>query len=209
MKFLRVLIVVGFFCVTSPFVRAQDLVQISEFMALNNTSLKDEDGSREDWIEIHNAGTNTVNLAGWYLTDTTNDLRKWMFPSVILAPDAYLIVFASNKDRNVGELHTNFKLSGDGEYLALVRSNGVTVASEFFPTFPIQAPDISYGLSGTTGQAVFLAPGAPAKALVPTSNSLEDPPSSQRSRPWTLDGLDDSALESGINRVRYKAVTGL
>ena len=135
MKFLRILLVVGFFSLTSSFARAQDLVQISEFMALNNNSIEDEDGSNEDWIELHNIGTNAVNLAGWYLTDTTNNLKKWMFPSVTLASNAYLIVFASNKDRTAGELHTNFKLSGDGEYLGLIRSNGVTG----LPASPAQA----------------------------------------------------------------------
>src|SRR5262245_25058265 len=146
----------------SPLLQAADNVQINEFMALNNNSLKDEDGDHEDWIELHNAGSNTVNLAGWYLTDTTNRLTNWMVPSVTLAPDAYLIVFASGKDRDVGELHTNFKLSGGGEYLGLIRPDGVTVAWEYAPTYPIQAPDISYGLRGNTSQEVLLAPGAPA-----------------------------------------------
>ena len=126
---------------------AQDNVRINEFMAQNLNGLDDEDGDEEDWIEIYNAGTNAVNLAGWRLTDTTNDLSKWVFPSVTLASNAYLVVFASNKSRNVGELHTNFRLSENGEYLALIRSNG-TVATEFYQTYPIQAPDISYGFRG-------------------------------------------------------------
>src|SRR3989442_388696 len=208
MKVPVVPLVVSFLCVNSALLRAQEPVQITEFMALNNTSLKDEDGSHEDWIEIHNFSSNSVNLAGWFLTDTTNNLRKWMFPSVTIAPDGYLIVFASNKDRRVGELHTNFKLSGDGEYLALVHSNGVTIATDFFPTFPIQATDISYGLSGTTGQAVLLAPGAPAKALVPADNSLEPPPGQNPLRPWTLDTLNDSGWQSGTTGVGYEAATG-
>src|SRR6266545_3386043 len=133
MKDMRIFLLVGLVHTLALLsMPAQDLVRINEFMALNSNGLDDEDGDEEDWIELHNAGTNTVNLAGWYLTDTTNDFKKWMFPSVTLAPDAYLVVFASNKDRNVGELHTNFRLSGDGEYLALVKSNGVTLPSEFF-----------------------------------------------------------------------------
>src|SRR5439155_20075868 len=182
--------------------------QITEFMALNSHSLKDEDGAHEDWIELHNAGSNIVNLAGWYLTDTTNKLTNWMFPSVTLAPDAYLIVFASGKDRKVGELHTNFKLSGNGEYLGLIRPDGTNVAFEYYPAFPIQAPDISYGLRGFTTQDSLLAPGAPARALVPQNGNLEDPPSSQRSRPWTFDSLDDSTWKVGTTAVGYEADTG-
>src|SRR5258705_8699038 len=101
MKYLAVLTVGLLF--GSHFARAQDVVQITEFMALNNNGIEDEDGDNEDWIELFNAGTNAVNLAGWFLTDTTNDLKKWMFPDVILSTNSYLIVFASNKDRKVGE----------------------------------------------------------------------------------------------------------
>ena len=43
--------------------QARASVVISEFMALNNTTLTDEDGSYSDWIEVYNSSTNTVNLA--------------------------------------------------------------------------------------------------------------------------------------------------
>jgi hypothetical protein len=174
---MRILLLIGLVqAIALHTLPAQELVRISEFMARNTDGLDDEDGDEEDWIEIHNAGTVTVNLAGWSLTDTTNNFRKWIFPSVTLAPDAYLIVFASNKNRNVGELHTNFRLAEEGEYLGLIKPDGVTVASEFHPTFPIQAPNISYGLRGSTSQEVLLSQGAPARAMVPLTDVLEPAP---------------------------------
>src|SRR5687767_6576121 len=60
--------------------RAASLVIISEFMAQNTRSLSDQDGDRSDWIEIYNGNTNAIDLFGWYLTDTTNNYRKWQFP---------------------------------------------------------------------------------------------------------------------------------
>src|SRR5438876_7130768 len=48
---------------------AADNVFISEFMAVNDSTLADEDGDFSDWIEIHNGGTNSINLDGWFLTD--------------------------------------------------------------------------------------------------------------------------------------------
>jgi hypothetical protein len=168
-------------------------------MAVNERGLDDGDRNEEDWIEIHNAGMNAVNLEGWYLTDAADHLTKWKFPAVTLGPDAYLIVFASGKNRAdaAGELHTNFKLSGSGEYLGLVRPDGVTVASEFSPAYPVQAPDVSYGLSGETSQQVLLAQGAPAKALVPLNDALESKPLRSDLRRWTLEDLNDSAWLSG------------
>src|SRR5688500_18062012 len=76
-----------------------DPVLITEFMAANTSGLADEDGEFSDWIEIHNAGDTNVNLTGWHLTDDDAELSQWTFPAVELTPGAFLIVFASGKDR--------------------------------------------------------------------------------------------------------------
>jgi len=121
--------------------RAADSLVISEFMANNAHTLADEDGDYSDWIEIYNAGTNTVDLLNWSLTDDASKLTKWRFPSTNLLSGKFLVVFASNKNRRTpgAPLHTNFKLDANGEYLALVQPDGVTIATQFTPTFPPQA----------------------------------------------------------------------
>ena len=142
-----------------PAVRSQ--IVIGEFMAVNDTTLTDEDGDTSDWIELHNSAATNVDLAGWYLTDRSNDLAKWSFPATHLSPGAYLVVFASGKDRSVSgcELHTGFKLSGDGEYLSLVWPDGQTVEHEYAPAYPTQYADVSYG--STFGYMGTPTPGAP------------------------------------------------
>ena len=79
--------------------RAADNVILTEFVASNGTGLLDEDGSHQDWIEIYNAGTNTVNLLNWSLTDSAGTLTKWRFPSTNIGPGKFIVVFASNKNR--------------------------------------------------------------------------------------------------------------
>jgi len=63
-----------------------------------------------------------------------------------------------------GKLHTNFKLPASGGYLALVRPDGRTVASEF-AKYPPQFQDISYGRNSddrsVVGFSVEATPGAP------------------------------------------------
>ena len=81
--------------------RAADTVLITEFMASNTSTLPDEDGAYSDWVEIYNAGTNTVNIGGWYLTDDAANLTKWQFPATNMAPHTFMIVFCSNKDRRI------------------------------------------------------------------------------------------------------------
>ena len=124
---------------------AHSAVEISEFVASNGSGITDEDGEREDWIEIYNNTNAAVNLSGWYLTDDAANLTQWALPAVNVPARQYLVVFASGKDRTGATLHTNFKLKSGGEYLALVRPNGTTVEDEYTPEYPQQYTDISYG----------------------------------------------------------------
>ena len=141
---------------------------ISEIMAANSTSLADEDGAYPDWIEIHNPDSAEVDLTGWFLSDTAGDRKKWQFPALRLPAGGYLVVFASNKNRRdpAARLHTNFALSAKGEYLALVKPDGVTVASEFAPAFPEQDDNVTYGLPATPqgfGAPDFLRVATPGR----------------------------------------------
>ena len=138
------------FCiVTSLLISFQNNAQIviSEILASNKNSIKDQFGQNSDWIELYNNSTTTINLLNWSLTDDSTKPFKWGFPSVSLAPGEYMIVFASDNDikETLPYLHTNFKLSASGEYLALYNNLGVLV-SGIIPRFPQQYDDISYGL---------------------------------------------------------------
>ncbi|MEO6243848.1 MAG: CotH kinase family protein [Opitutaceae bacterium] len=131
---------------------------LSEFMASNNRTIADEEGKSSDWIEIHNPDATPVNLAGWYLTDDLTDKLKWQFPAVTVPAGGYLIVWASGENRRdaTKPLHANFALDSAGEYLALVKPDGITAVTEFAPAFPAQFEDFSYGV--TQPMAVGEAP---------------------------------------------------
>ncbi len=138
--------VLCFLSISAMVVAQPVTLRINEFMALNQTTLTDEDGEYSDWIEIYNPTAGAVNLFGWSLTDEKIFPQKWTFPNITLNQDEYLVVFASGKNRSTAgsELHTNFRISGDGEYLALYNAGGIVV-TEFDPAFPPQQNDISYG----------------------------------------------------------------
>ena len=170
---------------------------IGELMAQNAATLTDEDGDYSDWIEIYDPCLPTVSLDGWYLTDDPDNLTKWRFPAVQLARGGSLVVFASGKNRAVpgAPLHTSFKLSAGGEYLALVKPDGTTIAHEFAPAFPPQYLDISYGLAQPASTPV--AAGATAVYHVPT---LDDAASGTT---WTGAGFDASSWASGPTGLGY------
>lgn len=140
----------------------QDKLVISEFMAINNETIMDEDSTYSDWIEIFNGSSLPINLSGWCLTDDISNLSKWTFPPITIDSKEYLLVFASGKNRfaDKSKLHTNFKLSGSGEYLALSKPSESVFATEFNPTFPVQFDNISYSYyNGSFNYAINSTPG--------------------------------------------------
>ena len=187
-------------------VSAQEVI-ISEFVAVNEGSLTDGEGDDPDWIELRNTGYSTADLTGWHLTDDAGDLNKWTFPSASIAPGGYLVVFASNKNKvdPAGNLHTNFKLSSDGEYLALVRPD-LTVEHEYTLDYPQQYPDVSYGVSvvGATTETLIES-GAQSTYHVPTSNADDV---NIAITPWNEPSFDDSAWASTDLGVGYATAAG-
>jgi hypothetical protein len=78
---------------------AAQTLRINEVVSANLFSMQDEDGESPDWIELYNFGTNPINLQGFGLSDNENNPLRWRFPSLIINPFDYQIVFASGKDR--------------------------------------------------------------------------------------------------------------
>lgn len=155
-----------------PSARGLDLV-INEFMASNQTGIMDEHGQHVDWIEIQNVSTGSVSLAGWHLTDNPDLPDLWTFPDVTLAPGAFRLVFASglNLTPTNGNLHANFRLNADGEYLGLFRPDQ-QVAHEFSGGFGTQYTDVSFGLEpgfSSLSQTRYFHPASPG-----ATNRLED-----------------------------------
>ncbi|MEP6795276.1 MAG: lamin tail domain-containing protein, partial [Saprospiraceae bacterium] len=116
-------------------------VLINELQASNATTIADpESGEFNDWIELYNPGNSSVNLTGWYLSDSNNP-SEWGFPAgTVVNAKGFLLVWADGSGTG---LHTSFKLSAGGEQLALFDPSG-TKASEV--VYVEQPSDISYGL---------------------------------------------------------------
>ena len=140
---------------------------VSEFLAENSGGLLDGDGDSSDWIEIYNPSLTALDMDGYFLSDDSGDLQKWMFPAqTYVQPQECLLVYASGKNRQQTglPLHTNFKLKGSGEYLGLISPDGITVLSEYAPEFPAQHEDISYGFRfnpGLTSETSFFSSPTP------------------------------------------------
>lgn len=95
-------LVLGLALLTPLSLRAQQ-IWINEVQVSNGNTLTDENADSPDWIELFNPGPSTINLNGWGLSDATNSPFKWTFTNASLAPNAFMLVFASGKDRQPGQ----------------------------------------------------------------------------------------------------------
>ena len=121
-----------------------DAIVINEFMADNVSTITDLNGEYDDWIELYNPTPNPIQLTGKYLTDKNDNLTKWQFtgPNLFLNSNEFLLIWCDEDSGQAG-LHTNFKLSASGEFVALVESDGISVIDSL--TFGPQIADISFG----------------------------------------------------------------
>lgn len=122
-------------------------LKINEFLASNDSANTDPFGGHDDWIEIYNAGTESVDIGGMYITDDLTEPNKWQIPatqpdSTTIQPGCFLIIWADGETEQ-GVLHIDPKLSGGGEQIGLYLSDAATVVDSL--TYGDQTTDISTG----------------------------------------------------------------
>jgi hypothetical protein len=98
-------------------------IYINEFCA-KNSIIPDEDGEFDDWIELYNAGQDTVNLSGLYMTNSLSNPLAFKIPTARgsetqLPPGEYKILWADCEPEE-GTLHLDFNLDKDGGEIAII-----------------------------------------------------------------------------------------
>jgi len=139
--------------------------RLNEIITDNTDGLEDEDGDTGDWIELYNPNNFVIDAGNYRLTDDSTLVSTWQIPSGSAIPaNGYIVIFASGKNRTTPELHTNFKLDSDGDFLALTDLTGSTVLAklpEDHPTtllFPAIPKNRSYGYDDTDQLRFFITP---------------------------------------------------
>lgn len=155
---------------------------INEFMASNdNIPVPGDYGDFPDWIEIYNTGDTPIDMGGWYVTDDLENIVQYQLPTddpslTTVAAKGFLIIYCDKVDEG---LHTNFKLSGGGEYVG-ISHDGVTLTegytycpSDCDLTLP-DVPDLSCGRNGN-GQSTWVVfePNSDTPPTPGTSNGVQ------------------------------------
>ncbi|HTD68184.1 MAG TPA: lamin tail domain-containing protein, partial [Candidatus Limnocylindria bacterium] len=143
------------------------VVFINEWMVANTNGIVDPaDNDYDDWFELYNPGSNTVDLAGYFLTDTLSDKFKYEITTNgphIIPPQGYLLVWADNETgQNLSagvprlDLHVNFQLAKALESIGLFAPSGLQIDAISFTN---QTDDISQGRFPDGNSSISLMPG--------------------------------------------------
>lgn len=101
-------------------------VRINEISADNSIYVNDY-YKKNDWIELFNATSEPVDVAGMYLTDNLNKPTKFQITNdndvcTTIAPYGYLIIWA-DKLTTMSQLHASFKLAAEGGVVMLTSAD--------------------------------------------------------------------------------------
>jgi len=148
---------------------------INELEPSNLSGIRDNANEREPWLEVFNAGTSTVSLDGFFLSDNFTNLTRWTFPAnASIAPGEFKVIFADAEpgESTASSLHTDFRLGNTGGVVVLSQlRSGVPAVLDYVPYGEVVA-DRSFG-SLPDGQPIerrdffYPTPGAANNGAIP------------------------------------------
>lgn len=122
---------------------------LNELQPQNTAGMMDNFGEREPWIELYNAGANSLDLSGYFLADNyDSNLTQWPFPfGSSIAPGEFRIIWADGEPGETSgtNLHTSFRLNSTTGSVALVRMVGAQPQITDYLTYANLGPALSYG----------------------------------------------------------------
>ncbi len=157
---------------------ALQTIHINEVQPLNTSTIVDESGVYESWLELYNPNDSQVNLAG-YILDYNNGEASFVIEnsdpnSTVIESNNHKLFWCDNQVVE-GLLHTNFELSASG-VIRLYYVDGVTLVDEFiynnveidssfgsqndgsddYVTFDIPTPDVTNQLEVVFPELLFI-----------------------------------------------------
>ena len=89
-------------------------------MSSNQNTITDNFNDFDDWIEIFNTSSESIQLNDYILSDNNSSQTKWKFPTSAIQGGEHRLIWA-DKEIEEGEWHTNFRLQQSGESLYLFK----------------------------------------------------------------------------------------
>ena len=110
-------------------------VVINEYSVSNLSQFPDNYQKYEDWFELYNTSTTSINIGGYYLSDRPGNPFKWQIPeNTVISGNGFLRFWASGRNEASGNhYHTNFRLTqtkNNPDYVILSNPFGTAIDSQ-------------------------------------------------------------------------------
>jgi len=130
MKHIKLfLAVVGLTLCFTAGAQSQDAMRLNEYLVINTDDFQDDFGQQNAWIELFNSSYGTVDIAGCFLSDDPNNLKKYAIPGgdlqTKIKPRQHVLFWADNQPYR-GTFHLSFDLSNAKEII-FTKGDGKTI----------------------------------------------------------------------------------
>jgi len=92
---------------------------INEIMPVNETTIPDESGDFDGWLELYNSGFLPINLTGVSLSTGLSSLAHWEMPAVMIRPAEHKLVWLDGQQAE-GALHSPLRMYQPGDVIKLL-----------------------------------------------------------------------------------------
>ncbi|NNE55393.1 MAG: hypothetical protein HKN32_05195 [Flavobacteriales bacterium] len=119
---------------------------INEVLTVNTESGKDQSDEYDQWFEVYNPNDYQVNLAGYYISNTSDELL-YQIPNTdpvktVIGAGSWRLIWCDAQVEQ-GTNHAPFTLSTEGGTLTLVGPDATTMVDSY--DFPAGSADVSHG----------------------------------------------------------------
>ena len=173
--FLRTILFALLFSLGALTTRAQ--LYINEIVQSNLNLLMDDWNEYPDsWVELYNAGTQSVNIEGYGIGTKSKFSSSYLLPPQVIAPKGYLIIYC---DKGESDLHTDFRVESGSKgnlYLFDAAGNQIDAVTNMAE---MPSPDVAYGRTQDGGDTwsylITATPGKSNNTATPTDVILPRP----------------------------------
>lgn len=115
---------------------------INELMQSNIDCIMDDLKEFPDsWVELYNAGSESVNLSDYALSVSPKEKKAYKLPSRTVSPGQYVVVYCDNEEK---DLHASFRLESGKDGELYLWKNG-TIIEQYTGMKKMPAPNVAYG----------------------------------------------------------------
>lgn len=133
-KGILIIIIALLGCAASSYAQGRRGLRINEVMVANDTSMVDDFGEHNAWVELFNSTYGPLEISSVFITDDKNNQKKYPVPLGDVnteVPTRQHVLFWADGAPSKGTFHMNFKLKpGETNWIGVYDADGKTLIDE-------------------------------------------------------------------------------